>query len=902
MRLNTESTFGDLLRRLRSDAGLTQEQLAEGAGLSVRAISDLERGVNRYPYRATVESLTRALGLESAAAEALWTRAQRRRGPQKTRVGARAALPVPPTSILGREREVGLVLHLIRWEGIRLVTLTGAGGVGKTRLAQEITQELENDFAGGCAFVSLAAVGGAELVPSAIAVMLGIQPAGGSTVEESLLGSIRDQELFLVLDNFEHVVTAATLVSDLLAGCPTLKVLVTSRELLRLRGEHEINVSPLPVPDPDRLPRLEDLRRVPSVALFVQRARAVRSTFELSDNAMAVAEICRRLDGLPLALELAAAQLRHLSPQTLLEQMTRRLDVLGPGHRDSPARQQTMRAAIAWSYDLLDPREQALFRCLAVCPGSGDVEAVETVGGAVGVEAGYVSTGLAQLADKSMLTLDTVDGHRPRFRVLETVREFAWDRLEAAGEGAKARAAHASYFLHLAEEAYPELTAEGADFWLRRLDAEFDNLRAALRWYVDAAQTADGLRLAGALWRLWLWRGLFEEGRQWLEPMLEDVLGAGAPRQARARALLASGVIAYHQNDWRTAESRYEQALGLLRVSPDENGLGDVLNAMGILATQKNQYRRAEGFLQEAAALARAGGRPFALGRALINLAELAVLRGDLDRAASLYDESMETYHAIGDPVGVRITTSVNLSRLRCLQGQYSRARELGLTCLELAQGTNPWARADAMDSLGSIALAEGDLESAEVRYQEALALFEALEAPGGAALVLVHLANLYRARGDYARARSAVARSVRTEEKPDGNARIVVYAHLYLGDVEREEGRLDSAAASYRACLELASRIEYVPGVAECVEHIGWLHTRVSPELTLTLLGAAERIRRRMGMALAPIDEGCHQEAVADLRSRLGSAPFDESWSRGEPMDWRDAASFALVELATSG
>jgi predicted ATPase/transcriptional regulator with XRE-family HTH domain len=894
-----ESTFGDLLRQLRSEAGLTQEELAERAGLSARAISDLERGVNRYPYRSTVQSLIGALRLEGDDAEALSERARRRRHFDEPMPTPRS-VPRAPTPILGRERELGLLLHMVRWEGIRFVTLTGAGGVGKTRLAEEAACELEDDFTGGSLFVSLASLADGALVPTALAAALDVR-VGSATAEEALLASLRDQELFVVLDNFEHVLPAGPVVSRLLGACPKLKVLVTSREPLRLRGEHEIDVSPLPVPDPGSLPRLDDLRRVPSVALFLQRVRAVRSGFDLSDdNAGDLAEICRRLDGLPLALELAASQLKHRTPEWLLDQMPRRLDILGPGPRDLPARQQTMRATIEWSYNLLDPQEQAVFRCLSVFAGSGETDGVDAVGRELGLAPEAVSSALQALADKSMLGLESPDEHRLRFRMLETVRELAGEQLEASGGGPKARAAHADFYLRLAKEAYPELTRERADWWLGRLGAELDNLRSALRWYAGPGETAQGLQLAGSLWRLWLARGLFQEGRRWLDPMLEDDSGQAAPHPARAHALIASGVLAHQQSDWQMAESRYHEAQNILRELADEEGLGDVLNALGNLAMQKNEYDRAETFLQEAVGIARRSGRPFALGRALNNLGELAGFRGDLAQAVSLLEGALDAYRQIGY-FDARITTLLNLSRVFRLQGGYKRAREFAVDCHESTRATNHWLAAEALDALGDIALAQGDLDPAERHYQESLDGFEAVQNPGEVALVLVHLANLYCVRGDYERARSSVARSLSTQERTGVNERTAAFAYLYLGDVEREQERPEPASASYRTSLELTSKIEHVVGVVECLEHIGWLKTSGPSEPAATILGAADGLRRKIGMALAPVDGTHHESALKDLRGRLDEPAFQKAWSEGEAMEWPEGASFALSELTTN-
>ncbi|HZT98007.1 MAG TPA: tetratricopeptide repeat protein, partial [Chloroflexota bacterium] len=756
-------------------------------------------------------------------------------------------------------------------------------------------------FADGALIVSLASLTGSHLVPDALATALGVRSSGHSTVEEALLAFIRELELFLVLDNFEHVIGAGAFTARLLAGCPRLKVLVTSREPLRLRGEHEIDVLPLPIPEQDPLPTLDELCRVASVALLLERARAVRSGFELSaDNAGSIVSICRRLEGLPLALELAASQLKHRSPDWLLEQIPRRLDVLGPGPRDLPARQQTMRATIEWSYNLLDAEEQAVFRCLAVFAGSGDSRAVEAVAREMGLAPDTVMVSLAALADKSMLRLDDSNGVGLRFRMLETVREFAHDRLDASGENPMARAAHASHYLCLAEEFYPELSGERAGYWMGRLAAELDNLRAALRWYAESGDAEKGLQLAGSLWRLWLTRGLFQEGRRWLDLMLGEDSGHAQSVPARARALLAAGVLAHQQSELDTAESRYDEAQFLMRELSDERGLADVLNAQGMLAREKSQYRRAEILIQETLDVARKRGAAFSLGRALNNLGEVVALRGDLARAAELLEESLQAYRRAGSPLDAVVTTSINLSRVRRLQGEYPRARQLAMECLQLTEAASHWLSAIALESLGDVDLAQGQLDSAEDSYRESLARSEAVQLPSEVALVLVSLANLYCVRGDYDLARSSVDRSLRVQERSEVDRRVTAYGYLYLGDVEGAEGRPDRAFARYRRALELNSKIEHVVGVAECLEHAGWLQTRDEPEREVIILGAADGLRKAIGMALPPIDESRHSSVAKELRGRLSDAQFEVAWREGGSMSWSQAASYALAERSS--
>ncbi len=441
-----------------------------------------------------------------------------------------APLPVSRDHLIDREQEVALVRELLLREDVGLVTLTGPGGVGKTRVAVQVATRLASQFADGAAFVSLASLNDPEPVVQTIARALQVAEAPGQTIGERLLEYLRERHMLLVLDNVEQVVSAAPLATQALEGAAHLKLLVTSREPLRVRDEQVVPILPLTLPDPKGLSDLETLAQVPAIALFLERVRQARPDFALTtDNARAIVEICRRLDGLPLALELAAARLSLLTPQALLARMKHRLPVLTRGARDLPLRQQTLRNTIAWSYDLLEEREQHLFRQLAVFVGSFPLEAVESVGTdeesspSSDEEEGEddVVELVAQLLDKSLIQpSDTVDGE-PRFRMLQTIREYALEQLAASGEEGAVKRRHADFYLRLAETAEPHLLHPERDEWLERLEHAHDNLRAALVWSSSengAART--GLRLAGALSWFWYQRGYLREGRTFLEALL----------------------------------------------------------------------------------------------------------------------------------------------------------------------------------------------------------------------------------------------------------------------------------------------------------------------------------------------------------------------------------------------
>jgi len=549
------SAFGDLLRQYRVAAGLTQQALAERARVGRRTISDLERGLFHRPRRDTVARLAQALDLSARdrvgfeAAGLRWHGSPLSHAP---RTGRPHNLPPQLTGLVGRERDVAVVAALLRRDDGRLLTLTGPPGVGKTRLSLAAAERLLDLFADGVFFVALAPVTDPDQVAPVIAGALGLREEGGRSVGESLRAHLRARHMLLVLDNFEHVATAAVLVVDLLTACPRLTVLVTSRAPLHVRGEQTFAVSPLALPDATHPPPADALTQYSAIELFLQRARAHAPDFELTvANAPAVAAICRHLDGLPLAIELAASRIALLPPQALLARLERRLSLLIAGAHDLPRRQRTLRAAIAWSYDLLAADERALFARLGIFVGGCTLEAAEAVCraacGAAGDRRDTELDGLASLMDKSLLRMAAAGQGEPRFGMLETIREYALERLAARGDEEESRRRHAGYYLALAEAAEPELTGPTQGMWLERLEHEGDNLRAALRWTRESGEIETGLRLAGALWRFWYTRGYQREGRGWLEGLLAlAATGPGAPsKAARAKAFNAAGVLAY---------------------------------------------------------------------------------------------------------------------------------------------------------------------------------------------------------------------------------------------------------------------------------------------------------------------------------------------------------------------
>jgi predicted ATPase/transcriptional regulator with XRE-family HTH domain len=659
----TETSFGTLLRRHRIAAGLTQEALAARAGLSTRGISDLERGARELPRKDTLQLLLQVLDLAPADRAALVAAA--RRSPPTAPRGAQTAqlsgLPVALTPLVGREADVAAVSALLTEPTVRLLTLTGPGGTGKTRLALAVAERLAPDFPDGVTFVPLAALGDPSLVASAITQQLGVREAAGQTLGEALTAHLRDKRLLLVLDNVEHLLPAAPLVTELLGAARSLNVLVTSRVRLRLSGEREVVVPPLALPSLERLPASDELALVPAVQLFVARAQDVKADFALTDeNGPAVAEICQRLDGLPLALELAAARVKILSPAALLARLDRRLPLLTGGAQDLPDRQQTLRQTIAWSHDLLSAEERILFRRLAVFSGSWTLQAAEGVEGrfAEGGEGGSLRStpappsvldGIASLVDKSLVRQSEEAGDEPRFTMLETIREFGLEQLHQHPDEEEAiRTAHARYFFDLAMAEQRGLRASVPD-GVKRMRPDEDNYRAMLAHLLEAGESETALHVAGAsLSEYWLAAGArFTEARAWLDRALRQGDVNSASPAARAWGHYGVMILAIHQQDLVAGRAVATEGVALAQLVSDPLLRALSLFMLALVEEAEGRLEIAEPLAVEAVQAARISRDLGALGWPLIALGRLRWHAGDLAAAAAACEEARDLFHGV---------------------------------------------------------------------------------------------------------------------------------------------------------------------------------------------------------------------------------------------------------------
>jgi predicted ATPase/class 3 adenylate cyclase/DNA-binding CsgD family transcriptional regulator len=767
-------------------------------------------------------------------------------------------LPVQLTPLIGREQEVAAVQHLLQREDVHLVTLSGPGGIGKTRLGLQVAAELSESFADGVFFVDffvdLAPLSTPSLVISTIAQTLGIQEAAGQSLLERLKEALRQKQLLLVLDNFEQVVSAAPQLVELLAACPKLKLLVTSREVLHLSAEHEFAVPPLALPDPTHLPELAALAHYAAVALFLQRAQAVKPDFQVTAaNARAIAEICVQLDGLPLALELAAARVKLFPPQALLVRLGQRLQVLTSGARDAPMRQQSLRNTLAWSYDLLPAEEQQLFRRLSVFVGGCTLEAIEAVCETLdgGDGAGQVLDRVASLIDKSLLQQTEQESNEPRLVMLETIREYGLEVLAVSGEMEITRQAHALYYLTLAEAAEPELVGQQQAMWLERWEQEHDNLRAAMRWSLEQEGGDEGgqrkemaLRLSAALRRFWLMHGHISEGRSFLEQALTASRGMLA--SVRANALLAAASLAVYVDDYDQVEKLCEESLALYRELGDKAGIAFSLYLLGPAASTTGNPTVARIQTEEALVLFTEVGDKDGIAWSLNNLAWFVNEQGEYARAQALFKKRLAMHKAQGNKRGIAWALFHLAWVLFVSQGALATAHSLLEEGLALVRELGDKGGISQCLSLsGRLALSQGDTTAGRLLLEESMMLSREIGSQWGIAQPLAILAQVEASQGDLAAARTLYEESL---------------------TIARERNYKDL----FPPCLE---------GLAEVVGVQG------EPAWAAQLWGTAETLRESMGTPLPPVYRAAYDRSVAAVRTQLGEKTFAAAWAEGRMM-----------------
>jgi len=801
-------------------------------------------------------------------------------------------LPIQFSSFIGRERELAQVKQLL--SATRLLTLTGSGGSGKTRLALQAAGEMLQAFSDGVWLVELAAVSDPELIAQRVAQTLHLREMPGRSLLAGIAGYLEDKHLLLILDNCEQLISGCARVADLLLrSCHDLRVLATSREALRIPGESVLRVPSLSMPDREHVAAPEGLARVESVRLFVERAAAVAPAFMLTPkNGDAVAQVCRRLDGIPLAIELAAARTATLSVEQIATRLDDRFRLLAAGSRATLPRHQTLKAAMDWSYDLLSDEERVLLPRLAVFAGGFTLDDAEAICAGGKVETGDVLDVFMRLVEKSLVVVE--QRRESLYRLLETVRQYCQDRLRESGEARHLHAQHCDWYLSLAERVEPELLGPDESAWLDRLDLEHDNLRAALDWSLANGERDAELRLAGALGWYWFRRGYWSEGRERLDGALAKTQGDAT--RARAKALYRTGFLTWRLGDYPRAASLAQDALTLSRKVGDHWGAAFSLQILGAVARYQGDYGRAAVLHEESLSIFRELGEKWGIAFALGFLGLTAYCQGYYERAAALYYESLALFRNLGQKWGIAIALH-NLGITKRCQGDYAQAvalhEESVMYFREVGDKLNT---STALDALGRASALQGDAALAKTLHDEGLALSRELGDKPGIAYALNGLGTAAAIESRFPDAVALQEQSLALF-RALGDRPGIALALYGLGVAERCRGDDRRAEACLKESLALRAATGDRLGVIECLEGLAeMVGMRRRPERVAGLLGAAAALRQAIGAPLPPVNQDNRQRSVDSASAELGAAGFAAAYSRGRAMTLEQAIEYALT------